>query len=145
MSAIALFRKLSKTTINSPDFDHVLEKQGEEVVTYPHSGYVLMALLPYLEEHHNIDLIKSEYDAVAVSLSAESGATHYFLTNALKLSHLAKLRSLSVSNEELRDYCNEFYDANEPDAAEPMLDGMRALREALSHVDDSSVVVLTIL
>jgi hypothetical protein len=144
MSAIALFRKLTKTSMDSPDVELILEEHGEEVVTYPFSGYVLVTLLPYLKKNHQIDLMKSEYDAVARSLSAESGATHFILTYALKADHLAKLQALSIPGEELRDYYNKFNAANEPDAGKPMLEGIRALLEALNRVDDSSVVVLTI-
>ena len=88
--------------------------------------------------------MKSEFDAAARSLTAESGATHFIFTNALRVNHVAKLQSLSLRSEELRNYYNEFNAANEPDAGKPMLDGVRAVCEALNLVDDSSVVVLTI-
>jgi hypothetical protein len=130
--------------MDSPDIELILEEHGEEIVTYPFSGYVLMTLLPYLEERHGIELMESEYDRAAGALSAESGMTHFVFTNALKTAHLAKLTTLSLPREELRDYYNEFNAADEPDAGEPMLDAVRAVREALNYVDDSSVVVLTI-
>jgi hypothetical protein len=35
-------------------------------------------------------------------------------------------------------------DADEPDAGVPMLDGVRAIRQSLAQLDDSSVVLLMI-
>jgi carotenoid cleavage dioxygenase-like enzyme len=121
-----------------------LRRNGEEVAEYRWSGYVLATLLPYLEEKHQIDLMKSEYDAIATTLTTARQATHFLFTSDLKSKYLDKLNALTVSDEELRDYYNEFNAANESEAGKPMLDGVKTLREALSRVDESSVVLFTI-
>ena len=160
MSAIAIFVKLPKTALEglsraavpqkrlfrSPrdTYYDYLDQHGEEVAEYRWSGYVLGALLPYLEELHQIDLMKSEYEDLANSLTAARNATHFVFTNALKAKYLDKLNALSDSEEQLRDYYNEFAETNEPDAGKPMLDGVRALTQALSRVDESSVIVLVV-
>jgi hypothetical protein len=160
MSAIALFIKLPKTALDglariavpkkrlfgSPrdTYHDYLGKYGEEVADYQWSGYVLGTFLPYLEERHQIDLMKSEYDPLAHFLTEARGATHFILTNALREKYLDKLEVLSLSEQELRDYYNEFNEAKEIDSGKPMLDGLEAFRQALRRVDDSTVIVFVI-
>jgi hypothetical protein len=159
MSAIAGFIKLPKTAIEAlckaapkkrlfaapcDTYYDYLRQNGQVVAEYRWSGYVLATLLPYLEEKHQIDLMKSEYDALATTLSTARRATHFVFTNELKSKYLDKLDTLSVSEDELRNYYNEFNTANESAAGKPMLDGVKTLREALSRVDDSSVILFII-
>jgi hypothetical protein len=160
MSAIAPFVKLSKTDLDGlrdaatpkkplfgrpRDLYHdYLRLHGKEVADYRWSGYVLATLLPYLEERHQIRLMTSEYEALADSLTKTRGAAHFIFTNELKTKNLDLLDSLSVSEEQLRDYYNEFNETNEPQIGKPMLDGVKVFRQALSQVDESSVVVFAI-
>jgi hypothetical protein len=160
MSAIAEFIKLPKTALEglskaaipkkslfgSPrdTYHDYLRGNGEEVAEYRWSGYVLATLLPYLEEKHQIDLMKSEYDVLATTLTTARRATHFVFTNNLRLKYLDKLNALSVPEEELRDYYNEFNATKESDAGKPMLDGVKTLRDALNRVDESSVVLFII-
>ena len=66
MSAIASFIKLPKSALEGlrnaatggTDSDY-LRSNGREVAEW--SGYVLATLLPYPQEKHLIDLMKSEY------------------------------------------------------------------------------------
>jgi hypothetical protein len=48
------------------------------VAEYRWSGYVLATLLPYLEEKHQIDLMKSE--ELAAFLTNTTRATHFIFT-----------------------------------------------------------------
>lgn len=160
MSAIAEFIKLPKTALEGlskaalpnrlapgalgDTYHEYLQRNGEEVAEYRWSGYVLATLLPYLEEIHQIELMKSEHDALATTLTTARGATHFVLTNALRLKYLDKLNSLSVPEEDLRDYYNEFNATSESEAGKPMLAGVSTLREALSRVDESSVILFII-
>jgi hypothetical protein len=160
MSAIAEFIKLPKTALDglskaaipkkslfrSPrdTYHDYLGENGKEVAAYQWSGYVLATLLPYLEEKHQIDLMKSEYDALAKTLTEARGATHFLFTSELKSKYLDKLDALTVSEEELRDYYNDFNETNESEAGKPMLDGVNTFRRALSNVDETSVIVFLI-
>jgi hypothetical protein len=160
MSAIAEFIKLPKTAIDGlskaaipkkplfgaprDTYHDYLRKNGQTVAEYRWSGYVLAILLVYLEKKHQIDLMKSEFDALAKTLSAARQATYFVFTNELRTKYLDKLDALSVSEAELRDYYNAFNATNEPGIGKPMLDGVNTLREALSRVDDSSVILLII-
>jgi hypothetical protein len=160
MSAIAKFIKLPKTAVDGLEraatpkkplfgsprdvyYDY-LGQHGEEVADYRWSGYVLATLLPYLEERHQIDLMKSEYESLAKSLSKARKATHFIFTNALRAKYLDKLNALSVSEQEFCDYYNEFCETNEVELGKPMLDGVEVLRQALDRVDDSSVILFVI-
>jgi hypothetical protein len=160
MSAIAKFIKMPKAALDgfersatpkrrifgSPrdTYHDYLGQHGEEVADYRWSGYVLGVLLPYLEERHQIDLMKSEYESLAQFLSKTRKATHFIFTDVLRAKYLDKLKALSVSEEELRDYYNEFCETNEVEIGKPMLDGIQVLQQALHRVDGSSVIVFVI-
>ena len=85
MSAIASFTKLPnsaleglrKAAAGGTDY-HYLSTNGCAVAEYRRSGYVLASLLPYLEEKHQIDLMKS--DELAAFLTNTTGATHCIFT-----------------------------------------------------------------
>jgi hypothetical protein len=151
MSAIALFRKVPKSAleglrnaaIGGTDSDY-MNVNGREVAQYPWSGYVLVTLLPYLEEKHQIDLMKSEYDEFAAFLTQTTGATHFILTASQRAAFLNRLEPRSFSEEVMRQYFNEFNATNEREIGRAMLDGVRALHGSLGEIEDTSVVVLSI-
>jgi hypothetical protein len=160
MPATAEFIKLPKTAIEGlskvaapkkrligPSLDRYydyLQKHGQTAAEYRWTGYVLATVLPYLKEKHQIDLMKSEYDILGSSLTKARESPQFVLTNEMRKKYLDKLDALSVSEDELRDYYNEFNATNEPDAGKPMLDGVKAFSEALSKVDESSVILFMI-
>ena len=81
MSAIASFIKLPKTAIEGlrqvalprkrlfgkprDSYLDYLYRHGQDVADYQWSGFILATLLPYLEEQHQITLMKSEYDELS--------------------------------------------------------------------------------
>lgn len=151
MSAIASFILLPKTDLDGlrqasteGNYHNYLEQHGREVAEYEWSGYVLATLLPYLEEQHQIDLMRSEHDALARFLSERQQATHFIFTGAHRHPFLDRLDPSAFSTEALRDYYNEFNEENEPDVGRPMLDGIRALHQSLSALDEDSVIVFSI-
>jgi len=159
MSAIASFIRIPKAALDGlraaakpkkklfggvrSDFPEYLRKHGEEDVNYPWSGWVFSTLLVYLDEFHRIDLMHSEYDELSAFLAQSVGGTYFFLTPAHRQAYLNKLES-EFESSVLCDYYNEFNEANEDSAGEPMLDGIRALRECLRRLDDEYVVILSI-
>ena len=85
MSAIASFTNLPKSALEGlrkaaaggTDYDY-LSTNGRAVAEYRWSGYVLATLLPYLEEKHQSDLMKSE--ELAAFLTNTTRATHFIFT-----------------------------------------------------------------
>ncbi len=86
MSAIASFIKLPKSALEGlrkastggTDRNY-LSTNGREVAEYRWSGDVLATLLPYLEEKHQIDLMKSEYGELAAFLTNTAGNDALYL------------------------------------------------------------------
>lgn len=109
------------------------------VADYEWSGYILTTLLPYLEERHQIDLMKSEFDGLSAFLVEKRGATHFIFTDAHKRDYLQKLAPDTFSEEQLRDYYNEFNETHDPEVGKPMVDGIRAFQQSLRAVNESSV------
>jgi hypothetical protein len=151
MSAIASFIKVSNSALEGPrtaagsgtDYDY-LTANGREVAEYGWSGYVLATLLPYLQEKHQIDLMKSEYDELAAFLTNTTGATHFIFTPGQRAAFLNRLEPKLFSEEDMRQYFNEFNATNEQEIGRAMLDGVIALHESLGQIEDSSVVVFSI-
>jgi hypothetical protein len=48
------------------------------------------------------------------------------------------------SESGLRSYYNEFHAVDEPESGKPMMDGIRAVRQSLTVLDEHSVVILLI-
>lgn len=123
-------------------YDQYLQQNGRSIAEYPWSGYVLATLLTYLQQR-GIDLMQSEHDELATFLTDTRRATHFVFTEAHKSAYLDQL-SKPFSEEELRDYYNEFNGAAEPEAGKPMLDGIAAFRDSLASVDKGSVILFAI-
>jgi hypothetical protein len=160
MSAIASFILLPKTALSElrqaavpkkrflladkDEYWGYLHRSGRKVSDYQWSGYVFATLLVWLKEEHQTDLMESPYGELAKFLTDARGATHFVLSIEHKNAYLDKLDPATLSGNMLRDYYNAFNGGNEPDAGVPMLDGVRALREALLRLDADSVVLLII-
>ena len=134
-------KRLFGGTQNS--FSEFLQKHGKEEVDYPWSGWVFNPLLVYLEQVHHIDFEHSEHDELRALITQSAGGYYLFLTHAHKQAFLAELEGV-FSEEVLRDYYNEFNETSESEVGAAMLDGIRALRECLSKLDDQSVVLFHI-
>ena len=159
MSAIASFIKLPKTALDGlrqaavpkkrlfgaprDTYHDYLRLHGQEVADYKWSGYVLVTLLVCLQKQHQIDLMKSEFDELSTFLSKSRGATCFILTDAHKRAFLPKLDG-QFSEQKLCDYYNQSNGSAETEAGKPMLDGVRAFRQSVSTLDESSVVVFSI-
>ena len=126
------------------DYDY-LRANGHEVVEYHWSGYVLGTLLPYLQEKHQIDLMKAEYDDIAGLLTDATGAAHFIFTPSQSSAFLNRLDPSLYSQDELRDYYNRFNETDAPEIGRAMLDGIAAFRDSLRQLDRASVIVFGIL
>lgn len=159
MSAIASFIKIPKTAIDGlriatvpkkrlfgapRDVYHdYLRQHGQKAADYNWSGFLLATLLVYLQKQRQIDLMKSEFDELSTFLTKARGATHFIFTDAHKRSYLAKLDG-DFSERALCDFYNQFNGSAETEVGKPMLDGVRAFRDSLTQLDDSSVIVFGI-
>ena len=151
MSAIASLTKLPKSALEGlrkaaaggTDYDY-LSTNRRAVAEYRWSGYVFATLFPSLEEKHQIDLMKSEYDELAAFLTSTTGATHFIFTPSQRTAFLNRLEPKSFSGEAMRQYFNEFNATNEQEIGRAMLDGVSALGESLGQIEGSSVVVFRI-
>ena len=72
------------------------------------------------------------------------GATHFVLTPSQRTAFLNRLESRSFSEEEMRQYFNEFNATNEQEIGRAMLDGVSVLHESLGQIEDSSVAAFII-
>ena len=151
MSAIASFIKVPKTALDGlrraasqGGYHGFFHQHGRPVADYRYSGYLLATLLCYLQEQHQVDLMHSEHDELSTFLTNQREATHFIFTNAHRQACLDKLDPQLFSEARLRDFHNEINETDEPEVGQPLLDGIRALRQSLSALDESSVIVFSI-
>jgi hypothetical protein len=126
------------------EFGQFLRARGREVVRYGWSGYVLSTLVPYLAEKHRIDLQNSERSELAGFLSDARGAWFLALSPRERASYLNDLDPGRFSEEEMRDYFNEFNASDDVEMGRAMLDGIIAIREALRQLEDDHVVLMIV-
>jgi hypothetical protein len=120
-----------------------LEGYGREVVDFQWSGYIIVTLLQYLDDRHGISFRAPEHEAFVRKLAdLHDGRRPWVLTLADRTAHLATLDG-PFSMVELRDYWREF-NASDEDLGQAMLDGIRAIRDALVSLDERSVVLLDV-
>lgn len=155
MSAIASFWLLQKNAIGglraaaeqgdayADAYHHYLHQHGREVASYRWSGYFIGTLLSYLPNKCGIKLRSSDPD-LSMALTEATGVTHIIFNNNHKMSYLDKLCPEQFSGRALHDFFNEFNAAREVDVSGPMLDGIRAIREALAAIDEETIVVVII-
>jgi len=87
--------------------------------------------------------MKSELDELAASLTSVLGASCFFLTTRHEQA-VAELDAARFEERALREYYNAFNETNDEAVGRAMLDGVRFLRAALSHVGADAVVLLRI-
>lgn len=145
MSAIADFIRLPATAVEQlrSNYDQTLQRLGQPAASYEWSGYVLATLLSYLDEH-DINLMKSPYDALTTELCQSRGATIFIFTPAHKDAYLSRLSPEQYSADELRDYFNDFNASDEAEIGQAMLDGIASIRDSLASLDADSVIVFSI-
>jgi hypothetical protein len=160
VSAVAEFKKLPQSALQGlknaaqptkkffggtrDDYEKYLAENGLDVAEYNWSGFVLSTLLPYLQERHGIDLMRSEHDDIAMFLTNARGATHFIFTQSHRSEFLSRLNFDSFSVSEMRDYFNEFNGTKEEEIGSAMRDGVRALQTSLEQVDSQSIILFRI-
>jgi len=121
-----------------------LREHGKPVGNFRWSGSVMAVLTDYVKEKLDVDLDKSEYEELAAFMIRERKTYHAILTAAQRAAYYDRLDPVRFAESELRDYCNEFYGTDDAAVGRGMLDGLVALREALSQTDQESVIVFMI-
>ena len=158
MSTIASFLRLSEDDLSglrdaaaleqlapgsSGDrFSDYLRVRGEPVLVFAGAGHVFGTVLPYLEDRHGIDLLKSRHDELVNFLSASREAFFLVLTRDQQVLYLDKLRATVFDASDLSAYYNEFNETDEPGAGKAMAAGIDALKTALGAVHADSVVLM---
>jgi hypothetical protein len=132
---------LKKPTDNFHDF---LTAHAREVVDYRWSGWSFTALLSYLDEKRGIDLAKSSYDELTTFLTNVRGSAYFVLTSEHRRDYLTRLNVEDYNADELSAYNQDFNGSEEENAGQPMLDGIKALNDALSQVDDDTIILFGI-
>jgi hypothetical protein len=150
MTAMAEFTLLPRTVLpelagiaDEASLQKVLEK-GRSVAGFNWPGWVFFPLQAYLAREIGMDREKFELAGLSKELAQRGGLAGAIFGVREKNEFLAKLDPQTFAPEALAEFANQFNKATVPDAGEAMVAGIRALRTALSHVDESNVLVLSI-
>src|SRR5215208_2517048 len=126
--------------------DQFWEVLGRETIThieYSWSGDVLVTLLPYLDEQ-GIDLMHSDHDEVASTLSQTREGSVFVLTSDHGKRYLARLDPSAFDGAVLRRYYEEFNETAAEGVDYAMLDGIAFFRDTLAPLESAIVAVFII-
>ena len=127
----------------SDGFWDVLSRETIIRIDYAWSGYVLATLLPYLDEQ-GIDLLHSDHDEVASTLSQTREGSVFVLTSDHRERYLARLDPSAFDGAVLRRYYEEFNETAAEGVDYAMLDGIAFFRDTLAALDSGIVAVFII-
>jgi gluconate kinase len=127
----------------SDEFWDVLGRETLTRIEYGWSGYVLATLLPYLDEQ-GIDLMHSDHDEVASTLSKTRAGSVLVLTSDHRERYLARLDPSEFDGAVLRRYYEESNETAAEGVDYAMLDGIAFFRDTLAPLESTIVAVLII-
>jgi GTPase SAR1 family protein len=126
--------------------DDVWAVLGREAVTrieYSWSGHALATLLRYLEEQ-GIDLMHSDHDQIASTISQTREGSVFVLTTDHRERYLARLDPSAFDGAALRRFYEEFNEPAADGVDYAMLDGIAFLRDTLEPLQPTLVAVFGI-
>jgi gluconate kinase len=126
--------------------DELWDVLGRETITrieYAWSGDVLSTLLSYLDEQ-GIDLVRSDHDEVASTISQGREGSVFVLTSDHRERYLARLDPSAFDGAVLRRHYEEFNETAAAGVGYAMLDGIAFLRDTLAPLDSAIVAVFII-
>jgi hypothetical protein len=127
----------------SDEFLDVLGRESIARIDYSWSGYVLATLLAYLGEQ-GIDLLHSDHDEVASTISQTREGSVVVLTSDHRERYLARLDPSAFDGAALRRYYEEFNDTAAEGVGYAMLDGIAFFRDTLAPLESAIVAVFVI-
>jgi gluconate kinase len=127
----------------SDEFWDVLGRKTITRIEYAWSGDVLATLLPYLDEQ-GIDLVHSDHDEVALTISQTREGSVFFLTSDHRERYLERLDPTQFDGAVLRRYYEEFNETAAEGVDYAMLDGIAFFRDTLAPLESSIVAVFII-
>ena len=122
------------------EFWEVLDRETITRIEYGWSGYVLAALLRYLDEQ-GIDLLHFDHVQVASTISQTRGDSVYVLTPDHRARYLARLDPSAFDGEVLRRYYEEFNGMAAEGVDYAMLDGIAFFRDTVAPLRSTTVAV----
>jgi hypothetical protein len=126
--------------------DELWDVLGRETITrfeYSWSGYVLATLLSYLEEH-GIDLMHSDHDQVASTISQTRAGPVFVLTSDHRERYLERLDPSAFDGAVLRRHYEELNQTAAEGVDYAMLDGIAFFRDTLAPLDFAIVAVFVV-
>jgi hypothetical protein len=141
LQAAATRKRIPRGT--SDEFCDALDRETITRIEYSWSGYVLATLLPYLDEQ-GIDLLHSDYDEVASTLSQAREASVFVLTSDHRERYLTRLDPSAFDGAVLRRYYEKFNETAAEGVGYAMLDGIAFFRDTLAPLESAIVAVFII-
>jgi hypothetical protein len=125
------------------EFRDVLGRETITHIEYSWSGEVLATLLRYLDEE-GIDLMHSEHDQLASTVSQTREGSVFVLTSDHRERYWARLDPSAFDGAVLRRYYEEFNGTAAEGVDYAMLDGIAFFRDTLAPLQSAIVAVFII-
>lgn len=122
----------------------LLTKQGVLLRSIPDAGRYFSAVLFFLQEEKNIELMDSDYEGLAELFFDATDETAFIFSQTQKLEFLdsinPKLHSIRALSEFYQDYAGEADDSD----GESMVNALTIIHESLQKAEKNRIVVLLI-
>jgi hypothetical protein len=125
------------------EFRDVLGRETIARIDFGWSGYVLATLLRHLDEQ-GIDLMHSDHDQVASTISQTREGSVFVLTSDHRERYLARLDPIAFDGAVLRSSYEEFNQRAAEGVSYAMLDGIAFFRDTLAPLRSTVVAVVII-
>jgi hypothetical protein len=133
-----------KRADREPDeFWDVLGREAITRIGYGWSGHALATLLRYLAEQR-IDLMHSDHDQVASTISQTRGNSVFVLTSDQRERYLARLDPTAFDGAVLRGYYEEVNEVAAEGVDYALLDGIAFFRDTLAPLQPTIVALFII-
>jgi hypothetical protein len=120
------------------------KERAKIAAQYAKDGWLVPCALGYLDEVVEANLSSSAHDEAAARIAEALDCQCFVLEAAHRAAHYDDLDLANFDREDLQAHYEELNGESTPGIGAHVLDAIRALREALSKVDDTQVVVVTI-
>jgi hypothetical protein len=127
----------------SDEFWDVLGRETITRIEYAWSGYVLATLSQYLDAQ-GIDLMHSDHDEMASTISRTRAGSVFVLTSDHRERYVARLDPSAFDGAVLRRYYEELNETTAEGVDYAMLDGIAFFRDTLEPLESAIVAVFII-
>jgi hypothetical protein len=140
-SEVKIEKKLFSKKIDDNYWSY-LSSLSPELIDFKWSGYIFANLLIFLNEKKGINLLQSEFDLTANSISERRQNSTMIFTSRHQKEYFDKLDLNNFTREELKQFNEEFSEEADDELVDAEISGIESLKKVLGFLDDDRHIIL---